>query len=373
MPPWGVSLVRSDGPRLRVGPPVRPDPSGRLDRQTAKGGMTVSIQQRTMAQALARAAAMAGHAPSVYNTQPWRWTVLADRMQLSAVGERQLNAADPDARLLVVSCGAALHHARTALSAAGWEFAVHRLPDPSRPQVLAEITLTTHHTADPSAMRLVQAMEMRHTDRRPLSDEPMPEDTLTAISEAVRAEGSHLHVLSGEQVYALATAADRANTVELSDEATKNEMAYWTGRGDGLGVPLSTLPPAQPATIVRQGDLGQVGTLRTSSGHDRAARYGLIYGDGDDPSWWLRAGEGLSAAWLTATRLGASLLPLSAVIEVSTTRVALRRLLADLGWPYLVLRMGISDPDHAGPAHAPRLGTSQTVDTSQVSHLLDSE
>lgn len=72
-----------------------------------------------------------------------------------------------------------------------------------------------------------------------------------------------------------------------------------------------------------------------------------------------------------ATRLGASVLPLSAVVEVATTRTALRRLIADLGWPYPVLRLGIADPDHAGPAHAPRLGTAQIVDTCEVRHLLD--
>jgi nitroreductase len=332
--------------------------------------MTVTTRSTTAA-ALAQAATMAGYAPSVHNTQPWHWTVLPDRMALSAVRDRQLAATDPAGRLLLTSCGAALHHARLALAAEGWECAVDRLPDPDRPDLLAVLTPARHSEPDPAAMRLVQSMHLRHSDRRPLSDTPLGDDVLRAVAEAARAEGVHLHVLTGEQVYDLATAADRAAAVEAADPATQEELAYWIGRGGGLGVPAYTLPEQQPATTVPERDFGRAGTLPTAPGHDRSASYGLLYGDADEPLWWLRAGEALSAAWLTATRLGASVLPLSAAVEVDVTRSALRRLVAGLGWPYLVLRLGVADPEHAGPAHAPRLAPSQVVDTSAVRGLLD--
>lgn len=35
----------------------------------------------------------------------------------------------------------------------------------------------------------------------------------------------------------------------------------------------------------------------------------LLYGDADEPLNWLRAGEALSAGWLTATERGVSILP----------------------------------------------------------------
>lgn len=333
--------------------------------------MTVTTRTGTIAAGLARAAAMAGHAPSVHNTQPWRWTILADSMELSAVRDRQLGAADPEGRLLMISCGAALHHARAALDAIGWDHTVARSPDPRHPDLLAVLTPTAHREADPTAIRVLQDMERRHTDRRPLSDETLPATTLSAIAEAVRAEGSRLHVLTGAQVYDLAAAADRAGAIEKADPVVQEELAYWIGRGGGLGVPAHTLPSARPATTVPERDFGRPGTLSTAPGHDRAAAYGLIYGDDDEPQSWFRAGEALSAAWLTATRLGASVLPLSAAVEVLTTRTALRRLISDMGWPYLVLRLGAADPDHAGPAHTPRLPAGQIVDTGDVRHLLD--
>jgi nitroreductase len=326
--------------------------------------------QTATAAALMRAAAMAGHAPSVHNTQPWHWTVLPDRLELTAVRERQLKAADPDGRLLVTSCGTALHHARTALAAEGWDHRVDRLPDAGRPDLLAVLTPTGHATPAPAAMRQVQSIQVRHTDRRPSTGDPVPVEHLRAIAQAVRAEGVALHVLAREQVYDLASAADRAEAVERADEGTQQELAYWTGLLGGLGVPASSLPAVRPATTVPNRDFGRPGEL-PATGHDEAASYGLLYGDGDEPLWWLRAGEALSAAWLTAVGLGVSVLPLSAAVEVPVTRAVLRRLVAEMGWPYLVLRLGLADPDHAGPGGTPRLDPAQIVDATAVRHLLD--
>ena len=69
---------------------------------------------------LTAAAAAAGYAPSILNTQPWRWRLGPGRLELFAERARQLTVSDPQGRLLTISCGAALHHARTALAAAGW-------------------------------------------------------------------------------------------------------------------------------------------------------------------------------------------------------------------------------------------------------------
>ena len=43
-------------------------------------------------------------------------------------------------------------------------------------------------------------------------------------------------------------------------------------------------------------------------------------------------------------------------------RQVLRGLLANLGEPLLVLRFGVTDPDHAGPPLTPRLPAEQTID-----------
>jgi hypothetical protein len=76
----------------------------------------------------------------------------------------------------------------------------------------------------------------------------------------------------------------------------------------------------------------------------------------------LRAGEALSAGWLTATERGVSVLPHSAPIEVIATRQAMRAMIASIGYPYLVLRLGAIDPAEAGPPHASRLPAEQIIE-----------
>jgi len=327
--------------------------------------MTDATHDRPLAAALAEAATAAGYAPSVHNTQPWRWRVHPDRLDLFAERGRQLPGTDPDGRLLMLSCGAALHHAVTALAAQGWTARVSRLAEPDQPDLLATVTAGGHGPVTAESIRTVQAMEVRHTDRRPVSDQPLPPSTLAAVVAAVGGL-ARLHVLAPDQVLDVAAAASKAEAAEADDPHIREELAYWTGQAApaGTGLPAAVLPDRPAQTTVPGRDFGQPGTLPIGPGHDRAATYAVLYGDADEPEGWLRGGEALSAAWLAATRLGASVVPLSGIVEVASTRQALRRVLSDLGHPYLVLRLGVADPDHAGPPHTPRIPAARLVDTS---------
>jgi nitroreductase len=321
---------------------------------------------RPAAAILAEAAQAAGHAPSVHNTQPWRWRVGPAGLDLLAERSRQLGVTDPDGRLLHVSCGAALHHARLALATEGWTAEVDRLPDPADPDHLARLTLGAQAPATPQTMRLFQAVAVRHTDRRPVSATPVDPDALAAVAAAAVAEGAHLHLLGPDQVLDLAAAADAAQRVEVADPDWRDELAYWAGglRPQGTGVPASAIPAEPTETTVPGRDFGRPGTLPVSADHDRHARYAILYGDSDDPAGWLRGGEALSLAWLTATELGLSLLPFSGVIEVDRTRRTLRGLIAGVGHPYLVLRLGVPDPDRPGAPHTPRLAADQLIEVT---------
>ncbi|MET7426307.1 nitroreductase [Dactylosporangium sp. NPDC005555] len=309
---------------------------------------------------LARAADTARLAPSVHNTQPWRWTVSGDRLELHAVTDRQLREQDPAGRLMLVSCGAALHHARVALTAEGW---AHRVERPAG-EPLAVIHADAPGPADPHAMHRLQLLQVRRTDRRAVSDEPVTPEVREALSAAAGREGARLHLLTRDQVLQLAVVIEHADDAERHDDRMRAETAAWVGgdRPTGTGLPDTVIPVELPLTTVAERDFGVSGTLRAGAGHDEAAAYAVLYGDGDEPADWLRAGEALSELWLTATGHGTTVLPLSSPVELDFTRQALRRMLSELGYPYLVLRLGASDPDHAGPAHTPRLPVEQVIE-----------
>ncbi|MDQ2627376.1 MAG: NAD(P)H nitroreductase, partial [Actinomycetota bacterium] len=111
-----------------------------MDEQPAGYQATAAVREtvRTALQLAARA-------PSVHNSQPWRWKVqLATQqpvLELFANPDLHLRSVDPDGRGLILSCGAALHHCVVALAALGRRCKVHRLPDPADPYHLATIEL----------------------------------------------------------------------------------------------------------------------------------------------------------------------------------------------------------------------------------------
>jgi hypothetical protein len=318
----------------------------------------------TDTEALRSAAEAALSAPSIFNTQPWRWRVTAAGLELSADPERQLKVVDPDHRLSTISCGIALHHARTALAAEGRSDEVTRLPDPARPDLLARITVTGTHRPAAGDVRHYETTLIRHTDRRLFTDRPVPADALDRLRSAARDQGAYLHVLPADDAPVLAAAVSRAQSVELADPAYVEELARWTHRdpaaGDGVPVGTAT-PPAARTVPVRDFAPDAEGRLPAGEGHDRAATFAVLAGDEDTPRAWLRAGEALSAVLLTAVEQDLAVSPMSDVTEVGGTRELLRGMLSGIGYPYLVLRIGVAEPSSGVPA-TPRRDPAEVIE-----------
>lgn len=318
-------------------------------------------------QALVQAADAARFAPSIHNTQPWRWVVRGARLELFAVSERQLRAQDPDGRMLLVSNGAALHHAQVALDAEGWGYTVERPGSLDAGAPLAVITAGERRAPEAEAVRHLQMLQVRRTDRRTVRDEPVPEAVLDELVKAAEQSGARLHLLGRDQVLDLAVAVERAQSAESADERARAELAGWVGgeRADGTGIPSSALPAEVPLTTVAERDFQALGTVQAGPGHDNLAAYGVLYGTGDAESDWLRAGEALSRLWLAATEHAVSVLPFSGPVEVPFTREALGRMLGGTGVPYLAIRFGLQDATQAAPPHTPRLPATQVITVSE--------
>jgi nitroreductase len=289
---------------------------------------------------LTQAAVVAGRAPSLHNSQPWHWTVGADTLDLRLEPRRVLRTTDPQARLAILSCGAALHHARVHLAAARRHVEVVRIPDPDDPALLARLVLGRPAPADFVADDLARQIPRRHTDRG-LPGPPVDLHRVSSIRRAVRGQGADLATLQPRQVFTLAEAADKAREVEAADPAWQVEVASWVGgdRPSGLGVPSAALPAdpyllTAPARAFRRS-----GSVLIEQVHRHAVVFTVLHTPGDDRVDWLRAGEALSAGWLTATAIDVAVVPLSIVTEVAGSRDRIRSLLDWSDYPHLVLRL----------------------------------
>jgi hypothetical protein len=313
---------------------------------------------------LVQAARASLHAPSVFNTQPWRWRISGDTMELYADRTRALSSTDPGGRLLLISCGAALHHARVALAAAGRAVTVDRLPDEARPELLARLRLGAQVPADPEAVMTAGALKRRRSDRRAFADRPVSDEALTRFRRFVEHEGAYLHVVRADQVPMLAIATEVAANAEIDDPRYRKELKEWTSRpawtGDGVP-PATAVEPSLRRVPVRDFVSGGRPGLQPGADVDKGARYVIVFGRGDEPIDLLRGGEALSALLLKATAEGLATAPLSDAVEVEWPRHLLRGLLEDLGEPYIAVRLGYRGSAEPLPP-APRRDAADAID-----------
>ncbi|WP_432968977.1 Acg family FMN-binding oxidoreductase [Dactylosporangium sp. CA-233914] len=310
---------------------------------------------------VAEASIAALRAPSILNTQPWRWRLAGDHAELWADRSRQLAGIDPDGRLLLLSCGTALHHASAALHAAGYDADAQRLPDPDRPDLVARVR---GGAPRPDAVRaaderLAAAIEQRHTDRRPFGDERPAAAVLDALRAAAQRHRVHLQVVRDEQLTAFAAAVAHAGAVEQADPRFRADLLAWTARPGAEGIAAKHVVAADRRTVAPR-DFTVVGGLEPGPGSDRGTVYALLVTDGDEPRDWLAAGEALSDVWLTLTAHGLVASPISEVVEVAAVRHALRGLLGGVGNPAIALRVGVPVTDEAPPASG-RRSASATI------------
>lgn len=304
--------------------------------------MSASCETRTLTASDARRlVSLACRAPSMYNSQPWAWRIGPHSIALYADRGRQLPAADPDGRNLVIGCGAALHHFQVAARASGWAPSVTRFPDPGDPDLLAEILLqpeaaTPRHAADLVALR------SRSTDRRRFTSWPVPDERLVQLAEVATAWGSNgVPLLDVSDRFRVELLVSRALRLQERDASVAAEQRDWLDRRDSAGVPLDTVPVGTATVESHRSRFGH-GSL-ADHGRDIESTDGLVVlcDDSDDPAAWLRAGEGLSALWLHALGEGLSVVPLTQLIEVPETRNALQHdVFGGLVVPLLLVRIG---------------------------------
>src|SRR5947209_8040019 len=146
----------------------------------AVGGLTAEQVEAVLTAAVA--------APSLHNSQPWRFRCTPTTIELHSDLSREIPVADPDHRELLLACGAALLNLRLAIRAVGRYSAVSLLPDPRRNELLATVRPAGASGVSRADLDLANAVAHRHTNRDPFLPTPVPTSTLTELRKAARTE-----------------------------------------------------------------------------------------------------------------------------------------------------------------------------------------
>ncbi|MFC0541859.1 Acg family FMN-binding oxidoreductase [Kutzneria chonburiensis] len=289
----------------------------------------------------------AATAPSVHNSQPWRFRVLPDRIELYADPARRLPATDPDGKEQRLACGAALTNLRIALEALGVRPLVSLLPHGG---ALAVVRHGGRVTPSDHILDLRRAIPARRTNRKPFLDDGVTAAQLSQLLHAAQTERSWLHPITDpSQRNRLHALVVRAHQVQLANVEFRAELERWTGHGGDRadGVPSRSAGPAhepQDHWVLRDFSGGRARERVPGKDFEHEPLILVICSYYEGMLAELHAGQAMQRVLLTATTLGLSASFIAQPIEVPSCREELRRLLGAGISAQVILRVGHGSP-----------------------------
>ncbi|MET8764013.1 nitroreductase [Lentzea sp. NPDC004782] len=294
-------------------------------------------------------------APSVHNSQPWRFRLLPDRIELHPDLSRKLPATDPENRELRLSCGAALFNLRIALQGLGVRPLVTVLPDQNPSGALATVRRGGTLKPDDEMLALLKAVPTRRTNRRPFFESGVDSRYRHALVRGAELERAWLHIVgSREEVARMKGFVRKAHRIQQEDPGVRAELDAFTGHRPGAtdGVPPASAgarPEAQDEWAFRDFHPGQEHDRLSGKDYESNPLVAVVCSYYDGALAEVQAGQAMQRVLLTATTLGLSASFMSQPVEVRSVREELRRSLGSLLVPQTVLRIGFSTPVPATP------------------------
>jgi nitroreductase len=289
-------------------------------------------------------------APSIHNTQPWRFRIRTNGIDVFVDQTRRLGVIDPSGREVLISVGAALLNLRVAILAHGRAPLTGLIPDSDEPDHVAQVIFGPPTPVSDTVRMLAQAIPRRHTNRRPFAEAAVPPEVLHELVDAATVEGSHLAVAdpgAREAVLSLVRLAERR---ERGEPAYWRELQKWTAPSPDRrdGVPPEAYGPwsAMEAVPIRDFGLIEPARRRQVEVFETEPTIAVLYSTGDSARQWVITGQALERTLLTATVRGVATTLMTQPLEIPELRELLSDSAAGL-IPQAIVRFGY------GPTSAP--------------------
>lgn len=284
-------------------------------------------------------------AANSHNTQPWRFALGRDGIDIRADRTRATPVVDPDGHHLFASLGCAAENLALAAGAEGRTASVGDLDGDRLPVALGRGPATR----DP----LFDAILMRQSSRTLYDGRPVENAGLRDLERAATLPGVRAILITDraqlEQALEMIVAG---NDAQMADPAFVRELIHWmrfngaaaVQSRDGLfagTVGSPELPQWLGRWIVPYFLRRPAETDRIAANLRSSAGLAVIVSDQDEPGHWVTAGRAVQRFALQATALGLRQCFMNQPVEVAAMRPNFARWLGlDGGRPDLILRFG---------------------------------
>ncbi|HTI75266.1 MAG TPA: NAD(P)H nitroreductase [Mycobacterium sp.] len=307
-------------------------------------------------------------APSLHNSQPWRWVLDGAALHLFADQGRVVRAADTSGREALIACGALLDHFRVAMAAAGYTANVDRFPNPNNRLHIASIDFTPMELVTDGHRRRAAAILQRRTDRLPFAA-PTDWDAIeSTLGTTVASDRVRMDVVPDALRPQLAEASQLTESLRLYDSSYHAELEWWTATFEfSEGIPHSSLVSAAESDRV---DVGRAFPVthhreRRSEVDEDHAKVVVLSTYDDTPHSVLRCGELLSAVLLDATMIGLATCTLTHITELPASREIVAGLIGHSSQditPQVLIRVGRAPSIEDVPPPTPRRPVDQVFE-----------
>ncbi|MGJ4950311.1 Acg family FMN-binding oxidoreductase [Bradyrhizobium sp. HKCCYLS20291] len=282
-------------------------------------------------------------AANSHNTQPWRFRVTKNAIEMRPDPSRRTPAVDPDDHHLFVSLGCAAANLAIAAGASG---------RPGEATIDNEMVRYAFMTTSPHDEPLLYAIGRRQSTRSEYDGRAVPTADLATLQAAAAVPGVDLVIVTDPaRVAAIRDLVIVGNDAQMRDAAFMRELKSWIrfnprsamASGDGLFAAAS----GNPSLPTALGGVAFDRLFEASTENDRYARQiassaglAVFVAEQADPAHWIKAGQACQRFALEATRLGLKLAFVNQPVEVAALRPELARLIETTRRPDLVLRFG---------------------------------
>jgi len=307
-------------------------------------------------------------APSSHNSQPWRFEIQGNTIEIFLESSRRLPHSDKNDREAYISLGCAIENLLTAADYYGLSCAIQHFPDKQNESLAARIILVKNSKADaPSQNHLIFSIPKRVTNRNKYKDELPPEPFLQEIKRYSDNDLQIYVVTDQKQKEQLANTALTASIMAMEDKSFRRELSQYVKPNTtsspigmpcfGMGIPslVSFIAP----TMIKYLNMNKFSHKKDETLLKKHTPvFVIITARADDKPSWLKTGELYEKIALLAIREGLSTAMWAAPIQIGEYYCEFQKILQTDFRPQAFFRSGYAIKS---TLHSPRLPAKELM------------